>query len=156
MEPEKGLNKLEKLILPASAGVTFFQEDIQLIAAGDWNGVVDKEVSYLKTWHPPTVLGLRNMLGGSLGNGLFTSLVGYAVKEVGKIMSSDMVSRIGRDFEKAGHGVTIGGLADGLARPSKYNPSTHASKSGSNVGMVDPSAYPVTKKQASNVGLVPR
>jgi hypothetical protein len=37
-------------------------------------------------------------------------------------MKSGMVERIGGDFEKVGHGVMIGGLADGLVRPSKYNP----------------------------------
>jgi hypothetical protein len=122
MGPEAGLSKVEKLIMPVSAAVTFFGSDVKYIAAGDFNGMIAEEMGYLKAWHPPTVLGLTNAIKGPLGQGAFTAIVGWAVGEAGKIMGSGLVGRIGSDVEKGGHGVIIGGLADLIVRPTKYNP----------------------------------
>ena len=160
MQAGAGLSKIEHLIMPVSAGVTFFGDDIKLIAAGDWNGVIAQEGAYLKAWHPPTLLGLSNMLKGSLGQGAFTALAGWAIGEAGKIMGSGMVGRIGNDFEKAGHGVMIGGLADGLVRPTKYNPGD-SGRAGAGLGQGDPVMenplyYERGGKSSSGVALYPR
>jgi hypothetical protein len=75
-----------------------------------------------------------------------------------------MVGRIGGDFEKAGHGVMIGGLADGLVRPTKYNPGDAGSvggRSGAGLGagdhvMQNPLYYERTGKAGSSAALLPR
>ena len=158
MQASAGLSKVEGLIMPVSAAVTFFGDDIKLVAAGDWNGVIAQEAGYLRAWHPPTVLGLTNALSGPLGQGAFTAVVGWAIGEAGKIMGSGMVGRIGGDFEKAGHGVMIGGLADMLVRPTKYNPGAGGAP-GLGMGdhvMQNPLYYERTGKAASSEPLLPR
>jgi hypothetical protein len=158
MEIESGLSKVEKLIMPVSAGVTFFGEDIGMIIGGDLSGVIAKEVGYLKSWHPPTVLGLSNMIKGPLGQGAFTALAGWAVDQVGKVLGSGKISRIGRDFESVGSGVMLGGLADGLVRPSKYNPGEGGAPGhgqGDSI-MRNPLYYERTGKAASSGALMPR
>ena len=144
--------------MPVSAAVTFFGDDIKLVAAGDWNGIIAQEGAYLKAWHPPTVLGLTNALKGPLGQGAFTSVAGWAIAEAGKIMGSGMVGRIGGDFEKAGHGVMLGGLADMLVRPTKYNPGAGAAP-GKGQGdriMSNPLYYERGGKSSEGVALYPR
>ena len=140
MNAQQGLAKVERLVLPASALVTFAGDDIKMIAAGDWNGVLAMEGNYLKEWHPPTLLGVTNALRGSLGSGAMVALTGWAAQEAGKILGSGTIGEIGGVLKSGGKGVMIGGLADMIVRPTKYNPGPgHAKEAGRlGGGMGDP------------------
>jgi hypothetical protein len=120
--PHAGLAKIEGLLMPVTAGFTFFKEDIPYLFNGDVGGLVTYEVNLLKQWHPPTLLGLSNMVKATLAPGAMTALGGWAIEEVGKTMGSGLIAEIGVDFKHIGQGMLVGGLADGLARPAKYNP----------------------------------
>jgi hypothetical protein len=73
-------------------------------------------------------------------------------------MGSGMVSRIGGDFERAGHGVMIGGLADMIVRPTKYNPGDGGVNGAgmSDQIMQNPLYYERTGKAATAAPLMPR
>jgi hypothetical protein len=69
-----------------------------------------------------------------------------------------MVGRIGHDFEAAGHGVMVGGLADMLVRPTKYNPGAGGA-GGKGMGdpiMQNPLYYERGGKSSDGVALTPR
>jgi len=127
LNPESGLKKVEKLIYPASAVVTFFGEDIKMLAAGDWDGMISTEIGYLKAWHPPTLKGVMNAVTkGALGSGAVVTLAGWGLEQAGRIVGSGTVSELGGVVYDGGKGVMVAGLADMIVRPTKYNPHFEA------------------------------
>lgn len=159
MDPGAGLNKVEKLIYPVSAAVTFAKDDIPLLLSGDWQGIMAMEGNYLKEWHPPTLLGVKNaVFSGPVGAGMGLALAGWAIGEVGKMAGIGTVGKLANILQDSGKGVLTGGLADMLVRPTKYNPGVNfsgAAGAGDHV-MQNPLYYERTGKAAKSAPLLPR
>ena len=160
MDPGAGLNKIERLIYPVSAAVTFAKDDIPLLMSGDWQGIMSMEGGYLKSWHPPTLLGVKNaVFTGPVGSGMGLLLAGWAIGEVGKMAGIGTVGKLAGILEDSGKGVLVGGLADMLVRPTKYNPGVGFVKGAAGKSdpiMDNPLYYERTGKAAASAPLLPR
>ncbi len=158
MDPATGLNKVERLIYPVSAAVTFVKDDIPFLVNGDWDGLMKMEGGYLKEWHPPTFLGVTNALKGPVGAGLWTMVGGWFIKSIADMGGATQAAKLGTILSDSGRGIFTGGVADMLVRPTKYNPGSGA-PAGKGQGdriMSNPLYYERGGKSSEGVALYPR
>ena len=115
-------NKIEKIVGPASMALTFGQPLIDGYWAGGANGIIDVVKDTVRTWHPPTIEGFTNALGGDLGKSVINSMLARGIEYLGGALGVPIVTKGGRLIRQAADGATAGGFAKMLAFPTLYNP----------------------------------
>ena len=123
-------NKIEKIVGPASMALTFGQPLIDGYWAGGANGIIDVVKDTVRTWHPPTIEGFTNALGGDLGKSVINSMLARGIEYLGGALDVPIVKKGGRLIRIASDGAVAGNFSQMLAFPTRFNPHSGASIGG--------------------------
>ena len=116
------LDKVEGMIGPATAMISFSKPVTDAYLAGGVKGVSTKLQDNFATWHPPTLDGMINLLEGELGSHIVNTFIGGGIQYIGGVVDVPAIGRIGRAIKSAGEGGIVGSTAKMLVFPTLYNP----------------------------------
>ena len=120
------LDKVEGMIGPATAMISFSKPVTDAYLSGGVKGVSTRLQDNFATWHPPTLEGMINLLEGELGSHIVNTFIGGGIQYIGGVVDTPAISRIGRAIKSAGEGGIVGSTAKMLVFPTLYNPGNGA------------------------------